>query len=231
MTDPNNAQSQRHGVIKRTIAGSLARSWPPPLCRRRCCVLLLRTAVEPACCCCSEKSLCSCVVSVVCRVFRLSFTFVSYARVRQCTPPRHGVVKRTIRGSLARSWPPPPRCRAAAAAACCCYYCWAWLLLLPIIVMLFLLLLCASFVYSVCGCSRTNGTSSLELGKRHASCDILLSLLLQLRLLRLLRVLPRTVAVAAVGCHGIFEDRSPGGGKQSRQNKRGQTVECSLLDL
>ena len=108
MTDPNNAQSQRHGVIKRTIAGSLARSWPPPLCRRRCCVLLLRTAVEPACCCCSEKSLCSCVVSVVCRVFRLSFTFVSYARVRQCTPPRHGVVKRTIRGSLARSWPPPP---------------------------------------------------------------------------------------------------------------------------
>ena len=42
MTDPNNAQPPRHGVIKRTIGGSLARSWPPPLSRRRrCCVLLL----------------------------------------------------------------------------------------------------------------------------------------------------------------------------------------------
>ena len=43
MTDPNNAQPPRQGVIKRTIGGSLARSWPPPLPRRRrCCVLLYR---------------------------------------------------------------------------------------------------------------------------------------------------------------------------------------------
>ena len=42
VTDPNNAQPLRHGVIKRTIGGSLARSWRPPLPRRRrCCVLLL----------------------------------------------------------------------------------------------------------------------------------------------------------------------------------------------
>ena len=48
------------------------------------------------------------------------------------------------------------------------------------IVVLRLLLLCA--------CSRTYGASSRELGERHALCDILLFLLLQLRLLRLLRV-------------------------------------------
>ena len=37
-----NAQLPRHGVTKRTIGGSLAGSWPPPLPRRRrCCVLLL----------------------------------------------------------------------------------------------------------------------------------------------------------------------------------------------
>ena len=37
-----NAQPPRHGVIKkRTIGGSLARSWPPPLPHRRCCVLVL----------------------------------------------------------------------------------------------------------------------------------------------------------------------------------------------
>ena len=37
-----NAQPPRQGVVKRTIGGSLARSWPPPLSRhRRCCVLLL----------------------------------------------------------------------------------------------------------------------------------------------------------------------------------------------
>ena len=147
-------------------------------------------------------------------------------------PPRHGVIKRTIRGSLVRSWPPPlPRRRRCCVLLLPLLDC---LLLIPIIVVLLLLLLCVSietFVYSVCACSRIYGSFLSELGERHASCDILLSLLLQLRLLRLLRVLPRTVAVAAVGCHGIFEDRSPGGGKQSRQNKRGQTVECSLLDL
>ena len=41
MADPNNAQLRRQGVIKRTIGGSLARSWPPPLPRRRCCCVLL----------------------------------------------------------------------------------------------------------------------------------------------------------------------------------------------
>ena len=73
-----------------------------------------------------------------------------------------------------------------------------------------------TFVYSVCACSRTYGASSRELRERHASCDILLSLLLQLRLLRLLRVLPRTAAAAAaaaaaapaaaaVYCRGFLE--------------------------
>ena len=40
MTDPNHVQPPRYGAIKRTIGGSLARSWPHPLPRcRRCCVL------------------------------------------------------------------------------------------------------------------------------------------------------------------------------------------------
>ena len=39
--------------------------------------------------------------------------------------------------------------------------------------------------------------STRELGERHASCDILLSLLLQLRLRRPLRVFLRTAAAAA----------------------------------
>ena len=52
--------------------------------------------------------------------------------------------------------------------------------------------------------------SSRELGERHASCDILLSLLLQLRLVRLPRVLARTAAAAAaagaaVCCHGFLK--------------------------
>ena len=55
--------------------------------------------------------------------------------------------------------------------------------------MLFLqLLLCASFVYS--SCSRTYGASSRELGERHASCDILLCLLLQLGCCECFYVLP-----------------------------------------
>ena len=80
-----------------------------------------------------------------------------------------------------------------------------------------LLLLCASigtFVYSVCACSRTYGASSRELGERHALCDVLLSLLLlQLRLLRLLRALLRTAAAAGAGagavcCHGFLKSVS-----------------------
>ena len=71
-----------------------------------------------------------------------------------------------------------------------------------------MLLPCASvetFVYSVCACSRTYGASSRELGERHASCDIIVYLLLQQ--LRLLRVLLRTavaaVAAVAVSCRGF----------------------------
>ena len=92
-------------------------------------------------------------------------------------PQRHGVIKRTIRGSLARSWPPPlPRRRRRC-------------------VLLLLLLLdlsaaaannrCAVLASSalLCACSRTYGACLRELGEWHASCDILLSLLLQLRLL------------------------------------------------
>ena len=103
-------------------------------------------------------------------------------------PPWHGVIKRTIEGSPARRWPPslqpPPLLRAAATTVvgpvyCCC----------EIIVVLFLLLLCA--------CSRTYGASSREKGERHTSCDIPRSLLVQLRLLRMLRVLLRTAAAAA----------------------------------
>ena len=158
MTDPNNAQPSRHRVIKRTIGGSLARSWPPPLPRRRrCCVLqLLLSGLSAA----AANNRCAVVDSAVCRVLRLSFI------LRVCAPralayayeqlPRHGIIKRTKRRSLA---PDCPRYRAATAAACCCYCCWACvLLLLPIIVVLLLLLLCANvdtFVYSVCACSRT----------------------------------------------------------------------------
>ena len=110
-------------------------------------------------------------------------------------PRRHRVIKRTIEGSLARSWPPPlPRRRRRCV-------------LLPIIVVLFLILVCASFVYSVCACSRTYGASSRELGERHASCDVLLSLLLQLRLMR---VLLRTAADAAAAAARVFAEKYVG---------------------
>ena len=95
------------------------------------------------------------------------------------------------------------------------------------IVVLFLLLLCASFIYSVCACSR-------ELGERHASCNVVLSMLLQLRLLRLLRVLVRTVAAAAaaadVCCHGFFEVGLPEA-VNNHYETIGQPVEWSPLDL
>ena len=112
-----------------------------------------------------------------------------------------------------------PRCRAAAAAVFCCYCCWACPLLLPIIVVLLLLLLCVwRLSFNLCACSRTHGAFSRKLGERHASCDMPLSLLLQLRQLRLLRGLLRAAAApaavaAAVCCHATFESRSPGGGK------------------
>ena len=81
-----------------------------------------------------------------------------------------------IGGSLARSWPPPlPRYRR---------YC-----VLPLLLLLGLSAAAANNICAVvlasavllCACSRTSGASSRELGERHASCDILLSLLLQLR--------------------------------------------------
>ena len=114
-----------------------------------------------------------------------------------------------------------PRCRTAAAA-CWYYCCWACLLLLlPIIVMLLLLLVCTTFVCSACACSRTYGSSSRELGERHASCDILRSLLRQLRLLR---VLLRTAAAAAaaVCCHGFFKVGLQEAANNQR-NKKGST--------
>ena len=81
-----------------------------------------------------------------------------------------------------------PRCRAAAAAAC------VLLLLLGlsaaaanyrcgVLASAVCELSVDTFVYSACACSRTYGDSSRELGERHASCDILRSLLLQVRLL------------------------------------------------
>ena len=54
--------------------------------------------------------------------------------------------------------------------------------------------------------SRMYGASSRELGERHASGDILLSLLLQLRLLPLLRVLLRTVAAASAAASAVVMD-------------------------
>ena len=81
-----------------------------------------------------------------------------------------------------------------------------------------------TFVCSVCTCSRTHGASSRELVERHASCDVPLSLLLQLRLLRLLRVLLRTAAAAAaataaVCCHGFLKVGRPGAGNNHYERK------------
>ena len=100
-----------------------------------------------------------------------------------------------IGGSLARSWPPPlPRYRR---------YC-----VLPLLLLLGLSAAaannrCAVLVSAVllCACSRTYGASWRELGERHASCDILFSLLLQLRLLQvLLRTAAAADAAAAAFC-------------------------------
>ena len=127
-------------------------------------------------------------------------------------PPRHGVIKRTIGGSLARSWAPSlPRRRRCCVlllllfglSACLLLL----LLLLPIIVVLFSLLLCVSvetFVYPVYTYA---GASSRELGNGMCRA-IYYSLLLQLPLLRLLRMLLRTAAAAAaaaaaVCCYGL----------------------------
>ena len=168
-------------------------------------------------------------------------------------PPRHGVIKRTIGRSLARRRPPPLPCRRRRCCVLMLICCRACLLLLPIIIALFLLLLCA--------CSRTYGASWRELGERHASCHILLFLLLQLRLLRLLRVLLRPAAAAAAAAAAvcfaaavsvstccrrrrrcccycscrllswIFQSQSSEGDNYSLQNEMGQPVVCFLLDL
>ena len=68
MTDPHNLQPPRYGVIKRTIGGSFARSWPPPLPRRRrCCVLLLLLLGLSAA---AAYNRCAALASAVCE-FRL----------------------------------------------------------------------------------------------------------------------------------------------------------------
>ena len=56
VTDRNNAQPPKHGIIKRTIGGWPARSWPPPLPRRyRCCVLFCYYCCwASVCCCCCQ---------------------------------------------------------------------------------------------------------------------------------------------------------------------------------
>ena len=89
MTDPNNAQPPRHGVIKRTIGGSLARSWPPPLSRRhRCCVLLLLLLGLSAAAAANKSLLsCCCFCCVQCvgnfRLLCVCTQYASCARVRQ----------------------------------------------------------------------------------------------------------------------------------------------------
>ena len=133
-------------------------------------------------------------------------------------PPRHGVIKLAIGGSLACSWPLPRRGR-------CC---------VPLLLLLGLSAAAAANnaviasavceLCLLCACSRTYGASSREPGERHASCDMLLSLLLQLRLLRLLRVLLRTAAAAAaataaVCCHGFLKVGRPGAGNNHYERK------------
>ena len=114
VTDPNNARPPRRGVIKRTIGGSLSRSWLSPLPRcRRCCVLLLLLLGLPAA---AANNRCAVLASAVCRRLRLSFTLcVRTPRALEyvyAQPLSQGVIKRTIGGSLARSWPLPlPHCR------------------------------------------------------------------------------------------------------------------------
>ena len=133
LTDPNNAQPPRHGVITRTLEGSLARSWPPPL------PPLLRAAAAAA-----AANNCCAVASAVCRVdtfVHFVYVHASCSRVHQ----RAATKARSHQTNDRRL----ARCRAAATAACCCYCSRAYLMLLPIVVVLFLLVLCASFVYSV----------------------------------------------------------------------------------
>ena len=88
MTDPNNAQPPRHGVITRTIGGSLARSWPPPLPRlRRCCVLLLVLLGLSTAAAANKSLSCCCFCCAQCvghfRLLSVCTQHASCARVRQ----------------------------------------------------------------------------------------------------------------------------------------------------
>ena len=102
-----------------TVGGSLARKWSTRLPRRRpCCVLLLlRLGLSAASA--SNRWAVTVVASVVCECwnFRLLFCActpraLAYVNTQ---PPRHGVTKSTIGGSLARSWPP-----SLPHRRCCC---------------------------------------------------------------------------------------------------------------
>ena len=110
VTDPNNAQPPRHGVIKRTMGGSLVAG--RPRCR----------AAATATCCCYWCWACLLLLrmSLCCRCFFCCVRFVETFVCFMCAhsthralayvnaqPPRHGIIKRTIRRSLARSRPPP----------------------------------------------------------------------------------------------------------------------------
>ena len=133
VTDPNNAQPpRRHGVIKRTVGGSLARSWPPPLRRRsRCCVLLLLLLSLSAAAAANNRY--AVVASVACRLLRLSFSLCEYAscaRVRQraATQARSHQTQtddRRLAHSLLAAPAAARPLRAAAATAVgpdCCYH-------------------------------------------------------------------------------------------------------------
>ena len=106
MTDPNNAHPRRQGVIKPTIGGSLARSWPLPL-PRRCCggvILLLLLGLSAAAAAANNRC-CPVVASAVCSVLE-AFVYFACAHSTpralayvNAQPPRHAVIKRTIGGS------------------------------------------------------------------------------------------------------------------------------------
>ena len=130
-----NAQPSRRGVIKQTIGGSIARSWPPPLPRRHGCgvlLLLLLLGLSAAAAANNRRAV---LASAVC-VLAYVWSFLASVRGTACVvryttllqPRLLRVLLRTAAAAAATAV-----CFAAAASVstycrhrccCCCLLSW-----------------------------------------------------------------------------------------------------------
>ena len=157
-------------------------------------------------------------------------------------PPRYGVIKRTIGGSLARRWPPPlPRRRRCCvllllllglSAAAANNRCAVLASSVSVLAYVWSFLAWARGTACVVRYTTLSAATAAAAAAAASECFYVLPPPPP-PLLLLLSVVMDFIGCTHSRCFSCFikKTRSPGGGKWSLQNKMGQPEECFLLDL